>query len=451
MMAAASPYGLYAQPGPMPPSLFASLQRLRAVAINRKLDMTDAFEEYAGTGYERNMGVMDKRRFRSTMGTLFRGSVSLDLLNHICHHYRAGHPDPDPNEPPDSYSQVRWKQFAIDFDEVPIPDDYGDLPPPNDDLMTALQVMRAFAQKTRLDMTDAFEEYSGTLQEKNTGIMTKNRFRSTMGTLFRGNLSLDVLNQICTRYAAGDPDPREPGGYLKVRWKAFAIDFDEVPPLPPPPLPDPTPEILEAMRDMNIYCNLNAIDLANDIEEYMGGKDKCSSDVMPREKFKQALGVLLGRATSLYRHDDVMLDKMCHCYAAGDRDARDPRYFESVQWREFALDVNRIQPQPFLEGLQGMVHTYPQIGVLGEDDPDVFSPITPISYNTGGYGPVGGQSVGFNVPPQQARRTFVQRAANAGSRPAAAAGAAGGMAAGSKMATERTARSTSRSVSGGGA
>ena len=235
------------------------------------------------------------------MGTLFRGSVSLDLLNHICHHYRAGHPDPDPNEPPDSYSQVRWKQFAIDFDEVPIPDDYGDLPPPNDDLMTALQVMRAFAQKKRLDMTDAFEEYSGSLQEKNTGIMTKNRFRSTMGTLFRGNLSLDVLNQICARYAAGDPDPREPGGYLKVRWKAFAIDFDEVPPLPPPPLPDPTPEILEAMRDMNIYCNLNAIDLANDIEEYMGGKDKCSSDVMPREKFKQALGVLLGRATSLYR------------------------------------------------------------------------------------------------------------------------------------------------------
>ena len=125
-----------------------------------------------------------------------------------------------------------------------------------------------------------------------------------------------------------------------------------------------------------------------------------------------------------------MLDQMCHCYAAGDRDARDPRYFESVQWREFALDVNRIQPQPYLEGLQGMVHTYPQIGVLGEDDPDVFSPISPISYNTGGYGPVGGQSVGFNVPPQEARRTFVQRATSAGGRAAVAAGAAGGMAAG---------------------
>ena len=52
----------------------------------------------------------------------------------------------------------------------------------------------------------------------------------------------------------------------------FAIDFDNIPPLPPPPLPDPTPEILEAMRDMNIYCNLNAIDLEWDFEEYMGGK-----------------------------------------------------------------------------------------------------------------------------------------------------------------------------------
>ena len=66
-------------------------------------------------------------------------------------------------------------------------------------------------------------------------------------------------------------------------WQ-FAIDFDEIPAMPPPPLPDPSPEIVEAMRDMNIYANLNAIDLANDFEEYMGGKDKCSSDYMPRAR-----------------------------------------------------------------------------------------------------------------------------------------------------------------------
>ena len=114
-------YGPLGRPPPPPVDLMAALQRLRAEALNRKLDMTDAFEEYAGTGYERNMGVMDKRRFRSTMGTLFRGAVSLETLNAICHHYRAGHPDPDPSEPLDSYTQVRWKQFAIDFDEVPLP------------------------------------------------------------------------------------------------------------------------------------------------------------------------------------------------------------------------------------------------------------------------------------------------------------------------------------------
>ena len=82
------------------------------------------------------------------------------------------------------------------------------------------------------------------------------------------------------------------------------MEPDELePPLPPPPLPDPSPEIKEAMRAMNEYANLNAVDLANDFEEYMGGKDKCSSDLMPREKFKSALGVLLGRATSLYQLD----------------------------------------------------------------------------------------------------------------------------------------------------
>ena len=57
-----------------------------------------------------------------------------------------------------------------------------------------------------------------------------------------------------------------------MRWKQFAIDFDEISPPPPPPMPDPTPEIVEAMRDMNVYTDRNGIDLANDIEEYLGGK-----------------------------------------------------------------------------------------------------------------------------------------------------------------------------------
>ena len=53
------------------------LQLLRAEAQNMKLDMTDALESYAGSGYEKNMGVMDHNRFRSTLGTLFKGVARL--------------------------------------------------------------------------------------------------------------------------------------------------------------------------------------------------------------------------------------------------------------------------------------------------------------------------------------------------------------------------------------
>ena len=306
------------------------------------------------------------------MGVLFGGECTGRVLHSICMHYGTGGIDAGGLE----HVSVRWKQFSIDFDNVPLYVEPELEPDP--ELMEALRAMRAEATHKRLDMTDAFEEYSGTLQEKNTGIMTKNRFRSTMGVLFRGRLSNDVLNAIAIQYGVGDLDPREPGSYMKVRWKQFAIDFDNIPPAPPPPLPDPSPEILEQMREMNVYTNLNALDLAHEFEEYMGGKDKCSSDLMPREKFKGALGVVLGRPTSLYQLPGELLENICHCYAAGEREARDPRYFTHVQWREFCLDVNRIQPQPFLEGLQGDVVTYPQVGQYGNAEDTDSKRIHPV-------------------------------------------------------------------------
>ena len=439
------------------------LPKLRAFAINKKLDMTDAFEEYAGSGYEKNMGVMDKNRFRSTMGLLFGGVLSRELLQALCYAYRAGHPDPDPTEGPEAYSQVRWKQFAIDFDLVPLPDAFGQLPPIDEALLNKLMGMRAYAVNKRIDMTDAFEEYSGTLQEKNTGIMAKNRFRSTMGTLFAGfKMEAAVLTQICARYSTGPADPREPGTGQQVQWKRFAIDFDEVPPLPPPPLPDPTPVIMGEMTKINRYCNLNGIDLAWDFEEYLGGKDACSSDLCSRNKFRGALGVLLGRATSLYQIEEPILDAMCDCYGGGERNARDPRLFEQVQWREFCGDVNRIRPMPFLETLQGPSGTwddgvvaYPQVGVMGEVEPDIFSPIAPVPGVAlpGAFGP-GHAKVGFDVPQQApVRSANVQRVAKAtggggGGAPRAPPSAG---AAASTRATERTARSTARSTGGGAA
>jgi len=263
-----------------------------------------------------------------------------------------------------------WKRFAIEFDDIPLPtdtpSDYDEvLADPR--LLAELSALKAEALNKRLDLTDFFAEYAGTGRDANVGLMPKNRFRAAMGTLFEDiGISQSTLNKICKVYNAGDPDPHEPGTCFKVFWKQFAIDFDDRVPLPPPPPnPDPTDEIMPAMLAMNEYCNKNGIDLANDIEEYLGGKDKCASDVMPRIKFKQALGVLFGRATSLYTHDENILNAMCKAYPGGKREARHPEFHEQVQWREFAHDVAQIKAQPYLNWLGGEVEAYPQKGQLG--------------------------------------------------------------------------------------
>ena len=351
--------------------------------------------------------------------------------------------------------------LSVDFDNIPLPvaDTNGLLMDDNDQwivdgLFFALQRMRVEAERNRLDMTDTFESYSGSLKEKNTGIMAKNRFRATMGMLFKGG-SLDKasLDTICTRYGTGDPDPREPGTFMQVRWKQFAKDFDEVPPMPPPPLPDPTPEIVEYMRDMNRYCNLHGFDLAWEFEEYMGGKDKCTSDLMPRDKFRRGLAVILGKATSLYQLDTDMLDQICHVYRAGAPNARNPSEFELVQWKEFSLDVNRIQPMPYLEGLQGMVHTYPQVGALGEEDFGLDSRIAPVCGSSTcssspttssmdlGYGK-GQVSFGGFKTTQKPQAVRQQSATAKASSPTKGTG--------SQHGTQRTQRSTARSTTRGG-
>ena len=63
------------------------------------------------------------------------------------------------------------------------------MPPAEDELFEALRAMRGVASSQRLDMSDAFEEMCGTGLEKISGLMTKTRFRSTMGMLFHGNVS----------------------------------------------------------------------------------------------------------------------------------------------------------------------------------------------------------------------------------------------------------------------
>jgi len=255
---------------------------------------------------------------------------------------------------------VMWKQFSIDFDNTP--------PKPHPPVkatgmfLRELQSLRADAVRWRIDATDAFEEYAAAGKYKNSGIMPRNRFIATMGVIFRGNVTTEVLDHICAAYGTGDPDPRKEGCYLQVRWKQFAIDFDNTPPLPPPELPDPTPDIIECMKDINTFCNYHAIDLENDIEEYLGGKDVCTSDLMPTGKFIQAMGVLIGSASSPWAFTQEQLNKICKTYGTGRPWVRNSMLKENVQWREFAKDLALVQPMPYLRSMTGKLNAYPQSG-----------------------------------------------------------------------------------------
>ena len=78
-----------------------------------------------------------------------------------------------------------------------------------------------------------------------------------------------------------------------------------------------------------------------------------------------------------------MLDKICHVYRGGAPIGRDGRLYESVQWREFADDVYRVQPAPYLASLGTNMHpvdvvTYPQIGLMGDPEDTDASRISPV-------------------------------------------------------------------------
>ena len=65
------------QPIEIDAKLRAKLQTLRVAAQNKRLDMTDAFSEFAGAGNlarDANLGLMPKNRFRAAMGGMFKGT-----------------------------------------------------------------------------------------------------------------------------------------------------------------------------------------------------------------------------------------------------------------------------------------------------------------------------------------------------------------------------------------
>lgn len=328
----------------------AAMRRLRTVATNKQIDMTDALSSYVGGGREANTGLMPKGRFSSALGDLFGGELERGMLDSICARFAAG--DVDHSEA-GGFTKVKFKAFALAFDATPPPSggrsDFEEvMAEPR--LMHALSKLRSSAVRRRLDLTDALEEYAGSGREANLGLMAKNRFRAAMGTLFQGERLGDwLLSRICAVYGAGDADRAEPGSRQKVLWRAFAFDFDEkVAPLPAAPKPDPSAAIVDAMWRMNAHANQLAIDLEADLEDLLGR----ATDVAPRARFCTALSIALSTAASPFQLSETLLDDICSAYAAGKKHRPHPtrpNHFESVQWREFAADVARLQPQPFLE------------------------------------------------------------------------------------------------------
>ena len=68
----------------MEQSLIHVLRALRAEAVNKRIDLTDAFSEYAGTGRDAAVVVMPKHRFVTSMGTIFKQiKLETDVLLRI--------------------------------------------------------------------------------------------------------------------------------------------------------------------------------------------------------------------------------------------------------------------------------------------------------------------------------------------------------------------------------
>tara|TARA_B110001452_G_C15239045_1_gene429046 strand:- start:1931 stop:3241 length:1311 start_codon:yes stop_codon:yes gene_type:complete len=323
--------------------LLPALQQLRLFATKQKLDLTDAFEEAAGKGRDAQLGIMAKNRFRAAMGAMFKGECGFEVLNGICRAYGTG--DKDPRDPSGASMKVLFKEFALDFDNMQPP--AVNEPSPEAELMASLRQMRLFAQDKRLDLTDFFESYAGKGREAQLGLMPKNRFQAAVCDIFKGmTVPMRVLDLIATTYGAGDADPREPGEYLKVQWKKFAVDFDRID-VPPEKARQPfSQDMVDALSDLKGEAVRRKLDMTNCFESYAGGGVDYNLGVMQKGRFCSALAVLFP-SISL---SDALLRRICAAYPAGDPDQSPAGGTMKVQWRQFAIDFDESIPEPWHAG-----------------------------------------------------------------------------------------------------
>ena len=190
-------------------------------------------------------------------------------------------------------------------------------------LLELMTELRATAVNLKIDMTDAFSEFVPHGPEGALGIMPKNRFRAALGTIFKGaKLSDAQLKQVSIAYGTGDPDPREPGTRNRVLYKQFAIDFDEILPPAPAVVGALDEAMLAELRMLKRAADNKRLDMTDAFAEFAPpGKDS-NLGVMPKNRFRSAMGVLFQADTHIQRVPLVSLIPPSHARRAAHSPTR---------------------------------------------------------------------------------------------------------------------------------
>ena len=83
--------------------------------------------------------------------------------------------------------------------------------------------MNTYASRYNVDLFRSLKENGGKYTQDGDGSMSKVKFRSVLLSAFvrmRGCFKEEILDEICTKFGTGPPDPMT-GGFLDVKWRLF--------------------------------------------------------------------------------------------------------------------------------------------------------------------------------------------------------------------------------------
>ena len=118
-------------------------------------------------------------------------------------------------------------------------------------------------------------------------------------------LSHRTLHEISIVWGAGDEDGRAVGmgrdvdlsrpGLTHVRWKQFALDFDDTPPVEPEPTRPMPPWMAEELRALRRVATSRRLKLRDGFEEMMSAGTEKNMGVMDRTQFVGTLGIFFAQ------------------------------------------------------------------------------------------------------------------------------------------------------------